>query len=599
MEGSRSLAELFLRRVIASGTRDAFLFPVEHEWARYTWAQAGELVRAIACGLRSLDVGLEDRCALLAATRIDWILADLGIMCAGGATTTLYPSNTADECAYILNDSEACVAFVENEVQQAKLQRRRGELPHLRHVILFDGAAAGDASAMTLTQLMEAGRAWDRAHPGAYDARIAAIEPHHLATLLYTSGTTGQQKGVELTHDCWLYEAEAIEALDLLRPDDVQYLWLPLSHSFGKVLESAQVHIGFTSAVDGRVDRLVENLPAIRPTFVAAVPRVFEKIRNKVMATARESGRLKRRIVDWAFEVGRQVSDLRQAGREPAGWLALQNALADRLVFAKLRARFGDRLRFFISGSAPLAPAVSRFFHAANVLILEGYGLTETSAASFVNRPEWFKFGTVGPALPGTDVMIASSDGEILIRGRGVMRGYHRLPDATREAIDGEGWLRTGDIGSVDADGFLTIADRKKDLIKTSSGKYVAPQAVEGRIKTLCPYVNQVLVHGNARHFCSALMTIDEDALRKRLRNRGGAEQRAEQLVRDPRVLALVQECLDAVNATLASHETIKKFALLPADFSVDDGELTASLKMKRRVVEQKYRAVLDTLYEE
>jgi long-chain acyl-CoA synthetase len=605
MTGVRSLPDMFLRRVAASPDRDAFVFPTDPGWGRYTWKDAGERVRAIACGLRSLGVELEERCAILAATRIEWVLVDFGIMCAGGATTTIYPSNTAEECAFILTDAHCVVALVENEQQLAKLEQHRHELPHVRKVVLIDGAAPDNPWTMTLTHLMEAGRAWDQANPGAYEARIAQITPAHLATLLYTSGTTGRQKGVELIHDCWLYEAEAIEALDLLRPEDLQYLWLPLSHSFGKVLESCQIRIGFVSAVDGRVEKLVENLGEVKPTFVAAVPRVFEKVHSKVVIGAQEAGGLKLKIFRWAFAVGHQVSKLRQEGREPAGLLALQNALADRLVFSKLRARFGGRLRFFISGSAALSREVAEFFHAADILIAEGYGLTETSAATFVNWPlvnrqSKAKFGTVGPPMPGTEVKIAPEDGEVLIRGRGVMRGYHNLPDATRETIDPDGWLRTGDIGVLDAENFLKLTDRKKDLIKTSGGKYVAPQALEGKVKAACPYVNQVLVHGDGRNYCSALVTLDEEAVRNWLKDNGGAEGLTiEQLAGDARVVKLVQGYVDEVNQSLASYETIKKFAILPADFTVDAGELTASLKVKRKVVEQKYRQVLDRFYED
>jgi long-chain acyl-CoA synthetase len=600
MTGVRSLADLFLRRVAATPDRRAFVFPTDPGWGQYSWREAGDRVRAIACGLRSLGVELEERCAILSSTRIEWVLVDFGIMCAGGATTTIYPSNTAEECAFILADSRCVVAVVENEQQLAKLEQRRHELGAVRKAILIDGVSPASDWTMTLTQLMEAGRAWDAAHPGAYEQRVAEITPQHLATLLYTSGTTGRQKGVELTHDCWLYEAEAIEALNLLEPDDLQFLWLPLSHSFGKVLESSQVRIGFTTAVDGRVDKLVENLGEVKPTFVAAVPRVFEKVHSKVVIGAQESGGLKLKIFHWAFGVGHQVSKLRQEGREPSGLLAMQNAIADRLVFSKLRARFGGRLRFFISGSAALSREVAEFFHAANIMIAEGYGLTETSAATFVNRPHKFKFGTVGLPMPGTEVRTAPDDGEVLLRGRGVMRGYHNLPESTRETIDPDGWLRTGDIGVVDADGFLKITDRKKDLIKTSGGKYVAPQALEGKVKAVCPYVNQVLVHGNSRNYCTALLTLDEEAVRKWLADNGGGEGLTlEQITRDPRVLQLIQGYMDQVNSSLASYETLKKFALLPADFTVDAGELTASLKVKRKVVEQKYRPVLDGFYAE
>jgi long-chain acyl-CoA synthetase len=588
---------MFLQRVEATPDGEAFRYPSDGGWARLTWAQVGQKVRALAAGLRALGLKPEERVAILSGTRIEWILADLAILCGGGATTTIYPSSTPEDIAYILADSESVLCFAETADHVRRIVERRGELPNLRHVVTFDGQASEDGFVLTLAELEARGREEDARDPEAF-ARVArAVTGSSLATLIYTSGTTGRPKGVELTHDCWVYEAEAIDAMQLLRPDDVQYLWLPLAHSFGKVLEAAQIKIGFVTAVDGRIDKLVDNLAVVKPTFVAAVPRIFEKVQNKVVMGVRAEGGLKEKIFDWAFGVGREVSRLRQQGREPSGLLALKYRLATKLVFSKLQDRFGGRLRFFVSGSAPLSRPVAEFFHAAGILILEGYGLTETSAASFVNRPHAYKFGTVGQPLPGTQVRIDPSDGEILIKSRGVMRGYKGLPEATAEALDAEGWLHTGDIGELDAEGFLRITDRKKDLIKTSGGKYVAPQNLEGRLKALCPYVSQVLVHGNNRNFCSALITLDPEAIGRWAAEHGRGGASYEDLTRDPEVRALIQGCVDQLNATLASYETIKKFALLPADLSLEAGELTPSLKVKRKAVEAKYRALLDEFY--
>jgi long-chain acyl-CoA synthetase len=594
---ARSLADMLVQRVAATPDREAFRYPTDPGWSSLTWGEVGDRVRAIASGLRSLGLQNEQRAAILCQTSLDWVLVDFGIMCAGGATTTIYPSNTAEECAFILNDADGQFIFVENEQQFEKVARKKADLPNLERVILMSGASA-EPWAMSLTQLMEAGRAYDTAHPGEFERVAGSVTRDSLATLVYTSGTTGQPKGVELVHDCWVYEAEAIDELGLLTPDDLQYLWLPLSHIFGKVLEAAQIHIGFATAVDGRVDKMVDNLAEVKPTFVAAVPRVFEKVHNKIVVNAQEAGGLKLKIFNWAMAVGYRTSALRQQGRTPSGLLAVQHALADRLVFSKLRGRFGGRLRFFISGSAALSKEVAEFFHAGTVLLCEGYGLTESSAASFVNRPWKYRLGTVGLPLPGTEVKIAPEDGEILLRGRGIMRGYHNLPEATREALEPDGWLHTGDIGVVDPEGFLTITDRKKDLIKTSGGKYVAPQSLEGKIKAACPYISQALVHGNNRNYCVALMTIDEEAVRKWVKDNGGGETRpSAELAVDARVRSLVQGYVNDLNATLASYETIKRFALLPAEFTTDAGELTASLKMKRKVVEQKFKDVIDGLY--
>ena len=595
MSEPRSLADLFLHRVASTPDGEAFRFPQGGGWGRLSWRETGERVRTIACGLRALGLQDEQRCAILSSTRLEWILVDFGILCAGGATTTVYPSNTAEECAFILSDSDSVLAIVEDDKQVAKLRTQRATLPQLARVVVLDGKGDGDW-VLGFEELLARGREHDAADPARFESIARAVGPERLATLVYTSGTTGRPKGVELSHDAWLYEAAAVDKLDLLTASDLHYLWLPLSHVFGKVLEAVQLTRGFPTAVDGRIEHLVANLAEVRPTFVAAVPRIFEKVHNKVVSGALEKGGLTRSIFRWAMRVGAERSRLVREGRQPSPWLALRHRLADRLVFRKVRARFGGRLRFFISGSAPLSREIAEFFHAAGILICEGYGLTESSAASFVNRPERYKLGTVGLALPGTEARIAS-DGEILLRGRGVMRGYHRLPDATREMLDGDGWLHTGDIGELDADGFLRITDRKKDLIKTSGGKYVAPQALEGTLKAISPYVSQVLVHGDNRNFCSALVTLDEEAVKNWARDHGlGALPFAELAGRDE-VRALVQAAVDELNRGLASYERVKKLAILPRDFSQETGELTASLKVKRKVVEEHYRSILDGFY--
>ena len=594
---ARSLPEMLLRRIKATPDAPAFLHPRAGEWKTLTWRETGQRVRAIAGGLLSLGLAPEQRCAIFSSTRIEWILADLGILAAGGATTTIYPANTADDCVHILGDSNAAFVFVEDAFLLAKLAGRRADIPHVRGVILLDGPGGEEGWAISLAELESRGRAWDAAHPGAYEESVAGIAEDSLATLIYTSGTTGVPKGVELTQRCWLYEARGIEEIEMLRPDDLQYFWLPLAHVFGKVLEAAQLRIGFATAVDGRVERMVENLKILRPTFVCAVPRVFEKVRHRILAKAQSAGRLRSRLFDWALAVGSESSRTRRSGKRRGARLAVKAAAADRLVLRKLRALFGGRLRFFISGSAPLGKDLPEFFHAFGVLLLEGYGLTESSAATFVNRPLAFRFGTVGLPLPGTEVRVAR-DGEILLRGPGVMRRYHNQPEATAEALDADGWLHTGDIGQVDPEGFLTITDRKKDLIKTSGGKYVAPRALEGRLALLCRYVDQVLVHGDNRKFCSALITLNEPEIRSWAEARGIGKKHLADLAADGRVRALVRSAVEELNAKVASHESIRKFALLPSEFSVESGELTPSLKPRRRVIERKYARVLESFYE-
>lgn len=593
----RTVPEMFLDRVAKTPDREAFQFPTASGWGRYTWREVGQKVRSIAGGLRSLGLQNEQRGGIICSTRVEWILVDIGIMSAGGATTTIYPSNTPEECAYILKDSSTQFLFAENDEQAAKIAKVKGEVGELKKIIVIEGKGGLDGWAITLDELMKAGDAWNTANPGQYEENAQSLRGDSLATLIYTSGTTGQPKGVELTHDCWVYEGTGIEELGLLKIEDVQYLWLPLAHSFGKVLEAAQLKIGFSTAVDGRIDKLVDNLAVVKPTFVAAVPRIFEKVYNKVVAGAKDGGGAKYGIFKWAVEVGKEASKLKQQGKQPGGLLAIKYAIATKLVFSKLQNRFGGRLKYFVSGSAPLSRELAEFFHAADILILEGYGLTESSAASFVNRPDKYRFGTVGLPVPGTQVKLAE-DGEILIKGRGIMRGYHHLPGPTAEALDADGWLHTGDIGKVLPEGFLQITDRKKDLIKTSGGKYVAPQELEGKMKVLCPYVSQLVVHGDNRNFCVALVTVEEEAIKKWARESGLGELSYGDIAAHPKTRELLKGFFQQLNANLASYESIKDFAILPADLTQEAGELTPSLKLKRKFVEKKYSHLLEKFYQ-
>ena len=609
----RSVPDMFVSRVAESGDREAFTYPVPspagggEKWESLTWNQTRDRVRALALGLHSLGLTSQARCAIASSTRVEWVLADLAILCAGGASTTIYPSSGPPDCAFIVSDSGSMVAFAENDEQVAKLLEQRGAMPGLSRVIAFEGAAGGDDDwVMSLSELEEVGAGLHAERPDLFDTLVSSVRADHLATLIYTSGTTGRPKGVRLDHANWLYEAEALRVMgdemraqgwEMLDADDVQYLWLPLAHSFGKVMQVAQLRLGFTTAVDGRVDRIVDNLAVVRPTFMAAAPRIFEKVFNRVVMQAKEGGAAKYRIFRWAVGVGDQVARLREEGREPGGLLAARYRVADRLVFAKLRARFGDRLKFFVSGSAPLAPEIGRFFYGAGITILEGYGLTETSAGAFLNRPGDVRFGSVGLPLPGTEVRIAE-DGEVLLRGGSVMRGYHNLSGATQEVLDEDGWFATGDIGALE-NGRLRITDRKKELIKTSGGKYVAPQSIESRFKSLCPYVGNLVVHGDRRPYCVALVTLDAEAIEVWAEANGLGALNYLGLTREPKVRAMLQEAIDELNRGLPRHESVKDFAILPNELTVEQGEITPSLKMRRRAVEERYRDLLDGMYED
>ncbi|QLJ00468.1 AMP-binding protein [Streptomyces sp. NEAU-sy36] len=605
-----SVAALFLERVAATPDAEAYRYPVPpasgqgpDDWKSLSWAGAAERVYAIAAGLIELGIQPEQRVALASSTRVEWILADLGIMCAGGATTTIYPQTNADESAFILSDSESRVLIAEDAAQVAKAAEKRAELPELTKVVVIDPAGVdGDDWVITLDELEKRGAAHLEQHPELIKERVGALAKDQLATLIYTSGTTGRPKGVRLPHDNWSYMARAISATGLLGPDDVQYLWLPLAHVFGKVLTSGQIEIGHVTAVDGRVDKIIENLPVVRPTYMAAVPRIFEKVYNGVAAKAREGGAAKYKIFQWAAEVAREYArteqdNFRRTGNRtvPFG-LAAKHKVADTLVFAKIREAFGGRLRACVSGASALAPEIGFFFAGAGIHILEGYGLTESSAASFVNPGEAYRTGTVGKPLPGTEVRIAD-DGEILLRGPGIMQGYHKLPDKTDEVLESDGWFHTGDIGELSPDGYLRITDRKKDLIKTSGGKYVAPAEVEGQFKAVCPYVSNILVHGADRNYCTALIALDEDAIMEWAKENGLEGKPYAEVVAAPATVEMVDGYVQQLNAGLQRWQTIKKFRLLPRDLDVEHGEITPSLKLKRPVVEREYKELIDEMY--
>jgi long-chain acyl-CoA synthetase len=605
-----SVAGLFLERVAATPDAEAYRFPVPasgggpDDWRSLSWAQTAERVYAIAAGLIDLGVEPEQRVALASSTRIEWILADLGIMCAGAATTTVYPQTNADESAYILSDSESRVLIAEDAAQLAKAVQKRAELPDLTHVVVLDpaGVDAGEDWILTLDELEKRGAARLEKDPDLIKERVAAITSEQLATLIYTSGTTGRPKGVRLPHDNWSYMAKAIAATGLISSEDVQYLWLPLAHVFGKVLTSGQIEVGHVTAVDGRVDKIIENLPVVRPTYMAAVPRIFEKVYNGIAAKARAGGGAKYKIFQWASGIAREYAkaaqdNFRRTGTASAPFgLSAKHKVADALVFAKIREAFGGNLRACVSGSAALAPEIGYFFAGAGIHILEGYGLTESSAASFVNPGEAYRTGTVGKPLPGTEVRIAD-DGEILLRGPGIMQGYHKLPEKTAEVLEADGWFHTGDIGELSPDGYLRITDRKKDLIKTSGGKYIAPAEVEGQFKAVCPYVSNILVHGADRNFCTALIALDEVSILDWAKDNGLEGKSYAEVVAAPATVELVEGYVKELNTGLQKWQTIKKFRLLPRDLDVEHGEITPSLKLKRPVVEREYKHLIDEMY--
>jgi long-chain acyl-CoA synthetase len=558
---SRTTPELWRDAVRDAPDEPAYLEETNDGWRPVSWDEASERVEALAQGLLARGVRHGDRVAVLSRTRLEWILLDWAVMSIGAVVVGLYPTSSAKECEYILGHCEAVLAFTEDDEQTRKLVSIRGTLPTLREIIPFDW----------LEKLEADGRL-------ARHLRPEPVEEDDLATLIYTSGTTGPPKGCMLTHRNLVTAAiRVVEGMH--QTGDVVLLFLPLAHSYGRLAHQAATHRGGTIALVADVTRVPEALAAVRPTLLPAVPRVYEKVHANTLGEIERAGGLRRRIGLWALGVGSRASRARRNRASVPGLLRLQERLADRLVFAKVRDRLGGRLRVGVSGAAPLSTEVMEFFHALGVPVIEGYGLTETASSATVNEPGDFRIGTVGRPVEGAEVRLAE-DGEILIRSDSVFAGYYKEPEATAAALTEDGWLRTGDVGEVDDEGFLRITDRKKDLIITAGGKNIAPQNLENALKA-SRFVSQALVVGDRRPYVTALVTLDEAELAP-----SG---------RDPQ--ELVQKLVEDVNRDRTRVEQIKRFVILPRDFSQEEGEVTPTLKLRRRVIHEHFADEIDKLY--
>jgi long-chain acyl-CoA synthetase len=568
--GTKTIANLWRRAEARTGTAYQ-VEAADSTWRDVSWAEARTAVDEIANGLLALGVGKGDAFGILGRTKVEWVLFDFALGSIGAIGAGIYPSLPAKDCAYVLEHSDAVGVLVEDEEQLTKIEQARAELPKLAHVLTFDG----------IDELRSRGREHARSHPDALERARSSIAGDDLFTYIYTSGTTGPPKACMITHRNYYEMVGAVDDVpEFIGPDDVILLYLPLAHNFGRCLHLLAGYVGCTIAFCPDPMRVAEVAPAVKPTVLPSVPRVFEKVHTAVQASFDEATGIKRRLVDWALRVGRRVSELRQQGKPVPAGLAFQHRLADKLVYSKVKAKLGGRLRLPISGGAPLAKEIAEFFHTIDLLIIEGYGQTECTTASNVNMPTSFRFGTVGPAIPGIEVRVAG-DGEVLVRGPNVFAGYYKDEDATREVLDEEGWLHTGDIGSID-DGFLTITDRKKDIIVTAQGKNVAPQNIENALKA-SKYVSQALVIGDRRPYLTALITLDEAETAK-LGDRADME-------------ALVQEIVDEWNRDKASFEQVKRFAILPRDFSAEEDEVTPTMKLRRKIVADHFAVEIEALY--
>jgi len=559
---TRTIAQLWQDAVARRPDEPAYLVEEGGEWQPVTWAEAGRIVDELAHGLLAAGIRKGDAFAILASTRVEWVLFDFALALVGGVTAPIYMNSSARDAAYVIEHSEAVGVLCEDDEQRRKV----ADLD-LEHVLTF----------ADLDHLRAQGREHALAEPDAVERAAAQIGETDLYTFIYTSGTTGPPKGCMMLHRNYFAMVDSISRVDHFTIErDVMLLFLPLAHNFGRCMALLGARMGFTIAFCPDPYAVADALPAVRPTVFPSVPRVFEKVHSGVTAKFAEESGIKRALIDWALRVGRRTSELRQAGRELPRTLAMQHRLADRLVYSKVKDRLGGRLRIGVSGGAPLAKEIIEFFHALDILILEGYGLTECTTAATVNRMSAFRFGTVGPALPGTELSIAD-DGEVLIRGDTVFGGYFKDEQATHEVLAADGWLRSGDIGHIDDDGFLTITDRKKDILVTAGGKNVAPQNLENALK-IHPLVSQALVVGDRRPYVAALITLVEGT------TPDAARHDVEQLV-------------ERINADLSRFEQIKRYAILPRDFSAEEGEVTPTLKLKRRVCQEHFASEIEALY--
>ncbi len=591
-----TLTQLFFTTVDRhAGLPAAFRSKVSGAWVSITHRQALDRVQAISLGLRELGIQPGDKVAIISENRPEWALTDYACLCARTTDVPIYPTLTAKQTEYILRDSEAVAAFVSTAAQLDKVLEVKGNLPGLKHVIVFDTRTPRRGEGIVALEAVEAkGRAAASKHPNWKQEALTA-GPDDLATLIYTSGTTGDPKGVMLSHHNIWSNVQAVLQMIPIGGGDECLSMLPLSHSYERMVDYTLFQAGVIINYAESFDTVAANLGEVKPTVVLSVPRLYEKVYARVLENALSGSAIKRTIFFWAKRTGEHWATLALAGLPIPGGLAIKKKVADRLVFAKLQARTGGRIRFFVSGAAPLSADIAKFFYSAGLPVIEGYGLTESSPVLTLNPLDRIKLGTVGRAIPGVELKIAQ-DGEILARGPNIMQGYYKLPDATRDTVDADGWLHTGDIGEVDSDGYLKITDRKKELLKTAGGKYIAPQPIEMMVKRN-KFVANAMLYGDRRKFPIILIVPNFDNLERWAQERKLTYGSRAELIAQADVKAKVEREVMDMLRDLAKFETPKKVVLIEKDFTIESGELTPTLKVKRRVVEQHYKGVIDATY--
>ncbi len=590
----KSIYEMFKNVCEKNKDKVAYRYKDEADWKPVTWAENQETCRKISKSLMALKVGKGDKVNILSWTRLEWIQVDFATVSIGAVIVGIYPNNLADDCAYVINHSDAVVLFVENKDQLDKVTEVRNRLPNLKHIVIIDGEPAGVEGVMTWHEFIEKGT---NITDDAFLSRVAEIQPGDVASIVYTSGTTGVPKGAMLTHQNLIFTPwSAIQSL-YLEPHFETLLFLPLAHVFARIIVYVCLRRGLTVNIAESVETVVDNMKEIRPHFFGSPPRTFERAYARITSNAMDAGGIKYKLFKWALGVGYDVSQMEQQKKPVTGWLAFKHKLANKLVFSKIQAILGGRIVYAISGAAPLNKSIAEFFHACGILILEGIGMTENTSFTNVNFYDHYKFGTVGPTGPEIEQKIAP-DGEVLYRGKNVMLGYYKDPGATAETIDKDGWLYTGDVGKIDEDGFLSITDRKKDLIITSGGKNVAPQRVE-KIMETSRYINQVVVCGERKKYLTGVVTLDKGQVEEWATKQGIPYSRWEELCGHSKVQELIYNEVAEKNKLLSSFETLKKVLISPDEFSIASGEMTASLKVKRHIVTEKFKDRLNALYED
>jgi long-chain acyl-CoA synthetase len=597
----QSIGALFLEQAATHPERPVFIGPEGSSWSNLSLSEASERMHRIAYGLMGLGVEKGECVALLSGPRLEWPLVDWAVMVAGGISVPIYPKQNQEQTNYILGESAARICVVENTQHLEKVLRNKSKLRDLEHIVLIDPDAGEDAPTMDeiLARHTDLGDGFlwtlDALAASAEEKTLPKISPDNVATIVYTAGTTEEPKGVVITHDNLLFVSAALHRALQFSPNDRIYWFLPLAHIMGRVVLLVGLRAGVPVAFPRATSSWVEDVTAIRPTILPGVPRVYQDIRARFLSRIAQSNAFARLMARWALSVGRDYGEMVRTRRAPGLWLRAQYWIAKRMIFGKLKRWFGGQVRILLSGGARLSEDVAAWYHNAGMTILEGYGLTESTAVTHVNRKINFKFGTVGPPLDGIEVRL-DEDGEVLVRGRGVMKSYFERSSATKMVLDEEGWLRTGDIGQIDSEGFLTITDRKKELVIMASGRNVAPEPIEAK---LCDsnYVSQAFIHGEERGYLSVLLTLNPDAITTWAHARGIESDSYEKLIEHGEVHALVQDTVNAVNRSLASYETIRKFAVLPDEFSLDAGALTPTFKLRRKAIEKQYESLLDSFY--